>query len=184
MVYTKTGDKGTTSLVGGTRVQKCDDRVEAYGTVDELNSYIGLVAEMAQPISEKYYAELKRIQNELFTVQTLLATEDPQWLAKLPQLPADAVLKLEHSIDEMTAELPQNKAFIIAGGSLVSAQTHVARTVCRRAERCCVRLNLSQPIDEQLLKYINRLSDYLFVLSRMFLKLENKSEHYWQSPEK
>lgn len=184
MVYTKTGDKGTTSLVGGTRVQKCDDRVEAYGTVDELNSYIGLVAEMAQPISEKYYNELKRIQNELFMVQTLLATEDPQWLAKLPQLPADAVLTLEHSIDQMTAELPQNKAFIIAGGSTLSAHTHVARTICRRAERCCVRLNNAQPVNENLLSYLNRLSDYLFVLSRHFLLLENKNEHYWQMPEK
>lgn len=181
MIYTKTGDKGTTSLVGGTRVQKCDDRVEAYGTVDELNSYIGLVAELAQPLSDKYYSELKRIQSELFTVQTLLATEDPQWISKLPQLPDNAVLDLEKSIDEMTTELPQNKAFIIAGGSVISAHTHVARTICRRAERCCVLLNNSQPIDEQLLKYINRLSDYLFVLSRMFLKLENKNEHYWQS---
>ncbi len=182
MIYTKTGDKGTTSLVGGSRVMKCDDRVEAYGTVDELNSYIGLVAELCQPLSQQHYSELKRVQNELFVIQTLLATEDAELCAKLPQLPAEAVARLERSIDNMTAELPQNKAFIIAGGSEVSALTHVARTVCRRAERCCVRLNQQQPIDEQLLKYINRLSDYLFVLSRYFLKLENKTEIYWQSP--
>lgn len=184
MIYTKTGDNGTTSLVGGSRVMKCDDRVEAYGTVDELNSYIGLVAELCQPLSQQHYSELKRVQNELFVVQTLLATEDAEWLAKLPQLPADAVPTLEHSIDQMTAELPQNKAFIIAGGSTLSAHTHVARTVCRRAERCCVRLNNAQPVNENLLSYLNRLSDYLFVLSRHFLLLENKNEHYWQMPEK
>ena len=184
MIYTKTGDKGTTSLVGGSRVPKCDDRVEAYGSVDELNSYIGLVAELCRPLCQQHFDQLKRIQNELFIVQTLLATEDAQWLAKLPQLPADAVPTLEHSIDQMTAELPQNKAFIIAGGSTLSAHTHVARTICRRAERCCVRLNNAQPVNENLLSYLNRLSDYLFVLSRHFLLLENKNEHYWQMPEK
>ena len=182
MIYTKTGDKGTTSLVGGTRVLKCDDRVESYGTVDELNSYIGLIAVKCEGISQSISDELKGVQNELFVIQTLLATEDAELCAKLPQLPVEAVARLERSIDSMTAELPQNKAFIIAGGSEVSALTHVARTVCRRAERCCVRLNQQQPIDEQLLKYINRLSDYLFVLSRFFLKLENKTEIYWQSP--
>ena len=182
MVYTKTGDKGTTSLVGGTRVLKSDIRVEAYGTMDELNSYLGLIAVKSEVISRSIAEELKDIQNELFVIQTLLATEDAVLYAKLPQLPDEAVARLERSIDRMTAQLPQNKAFVIAGGSEVSALAHVARTVCRRAERCCVRLNETQPIDEQLLKYINRLSDYLFVLSRMALKLENKNEIYWQSP--
>lgn len=184
MIYTKTGDKGTTSLVGGSRVMKCDDRVEAYGTVDELNSYIGLVAELCRPLCQQHFDQLKRIQNELFIVQTMLATEDAELCAKLPQLPAEAVVRLERSIDSMTAELPQNKAFIIAGGSTLSAHTHVARTICRRAERCCVRLNNAQPVNENLLSYLNRLSDYLFVLSRHFLLLENKNEHYWQMPEK
>ena len=184
MVYTKTGDKGTTSLVDGRRVLKCDDRVEAYGTVDELNSYVGLVAEYAESISPKHYAELKQIQNELFTIQTLLATESLEMRSKLPQLSADAVTVLEKSIDEMTAELPQNKAFIIPGGSVASTHCHVARTICRRAERCCVRLAQEQPVEAELLMFVNRLSDYLFVLSRLLLKKENKAEHYWQSPKK
>lgn len=184
MVYTKTGDKGTTSLVDGKRVLKCDKRVESYGTVDELNSYIGLVAEYAENISPKHYAELKQIQNELFTIQTLLATESEEMRHKLPQLSPNAVSTLESSIDAMTAELPQNKAFIIPGGSVASTHCHVARTICRRAERCCVLLAQEQTVEDELLMFINRLSDYLFVLSRMLLKLENKNEHYWQSPKK
>ena len=182
MIYTKTGDKGTTSLVDGTRVSKADLRVEAYGTVDELNSCLGLVAQLIENLSVKYFNEIKKIQNELFVVQTILATADEVLLEKLPKLSENAVSDLEKSINEMTLQLPENKQFVIPGGSIASAQTHVARTVCRRAERCCVRLNEISPISESILQYINRLSDYLFVLSRMILNLEHKPEQFWQKP--
>lgn len=182
MVYTKTGDKGTTSLVDGTRVSKADLRVEAYGTVDELNSCIGLVAQLVENIAPEHFGELKQIQNELFVVQTVLATADESVLEKLPELQETSVSDLEASIDGMVSRLPENKRFVIPGGSVASAQAHVARTVCRRAERCCVRLNETAPVQERILRYLNRLSDYLFVLSRMILKLENKPERFWQKP--
>ncbi|MCR4829293.1 MAG: cob(I)yrinic acid a,c-diamide adenosyltransferase [Bacteroidales bacterium] len=179
MIYTKTGDEGTTSLVGGTRVKKSDLRVEAYGTVDELNSHIGLLAEMVQAIDSHLYEQLKDIQNQLFVVQTLLATEDADTYAKLPQLADNEPAKLEGWIDNMDAQVPRLKAFVIPGGSLASAQCHVARTVCRRAERCIVRAAETVEIEKNIKQYINRLSDYLFVASRYLLKCENKSENFW-----
>ena len=181
MIYTKTGDKGETSLVGGTRVTKCELRGESYGTVDELNSQVGVVAELARTIEPKVYDELKTIQNQLFVIQTLLATEDATLYQKLPQLQSDAVDHLEHSIDSMTEQLPRNNAFIIPGGNLAGAQCHVARTVCRRAERLMVHLNQTAPIDAPLMQYINRLSDYLFALSRLLVVLDGKEENYWSA---
>ena len=188
MIYTKTGDKGTTSLVGGRRVKKCDQRVEAYGTVDELNSHIGMLAEMmrgqaqnldiAFDVREQFEdgcKQLKWIQNQLFVIQTLLATEEEEIRKKLPQLGEDATEELEHWIDAMDARLPKLNSFVIAGGSIAAAQAHIARTVCRRAEREIVRLN----DDETIMKFINRLSDYLFVISRYTLLLENKREIFW-----
>ena len=181
MVYTKTGDKGTTSLVGGERVKKYDPRVESYGTVDELNSHIGLLAEMAHGYKE-CYLQLKKIQNKLFVIQTLLATEDESIYEKLPHLKEESVAEMEHWIDEMENKLPKHNKFVIPGGSLTSAQAHVCRTVCRRAERDIVRLadNITnhQSVDT-IMKYINRTSDYLFVLSRYILMLEKKEENYW-----
>lgn len=181
MIYTKTGDKGETSLVGGTRVAKCDLRVETYGTVDELNSQVGVVAELARSIAPQVYDELKTIQNQLFVIQTLLATEDAGLYQKLPQLRSDAVDQLEHSIDAMSEQLPRNNAFIIPGGNLAGAQCHVARTVCRRAERLMVHLNQTEAIEPALLQYINRLSDYLFSLSRLLVVLDGKEENYWSA---
>ncbi len=181
MVYTKTGDKGTTSLVGGRRVKKCDLRVEAYGTVDELNSHIGLAAEMTRDKFDEQYRQLKKVQNQLFIIQTLLATEDKETYAKLPQLKADATEEVEHWIDAMDAKLPRLKSFVIPGGSILSAQLHVARTVCRRAEREIVRLYESEEVEEDLMKFINRTSDYLFVMSRYSLFLENKEENFWSA---
>ena len=190
MVYTKTGDKGTTSLVGGRRVKKSDPRVEAYGTVDELNSHIGLLAELlavrasAPDVAsdiEKSRAQLKKIQNNLFVVQTLLATEDEGIYAKLPQLHDDAVSEVEQWIDAMDSQLPKLKSFVIPGGSVASAQAHVCRTVCRRAEREMVRLSEEVQIDEVLLKYINRTSDYLFVLSRFTLFVLHHEEIFWSA---
>lgn len=165
MIYTKTGDGGTTSLVGGTRVSKCHPRVEAYGTVDELNAHIGLLAEMIRDIDSRQFDLLKEVQQRLFVVQTLLATEK-EVPFQLPQLPDTAVDEIEHQIDELQAQLPPFRSFVMPGGTLPSAQCHVARTVCRRAERCIVKLSERSPIDSRIARYINRLSDYLFVLSR------------------
>lgn len=165
MIYTKTGDGGTTSLVGGTRVSKCHPRVEAYGTVDELNAHIGLLAEMIKDIDSRQFDLLKEVQQRLFVVQTLLATEK-EVPFQLPQLPDTAVDDIECHIDELQAQLPPFRSFVMPGGTLPSAQCHVARTVCRRAERCIVKLSEQSPVDNRIARYINRLSDYLFVLSR------------------
>lgn len=184
MVYTKTGDKGTTSLVGGRRVKKFDQRVEAYGSVDELNSHIGLLAEMVKVSVEGHsdmLRQLKKVQNNLFVAQTLLATEDENIYQKLPQLNEESVIEMEHWIDEMDAKLPKLNSFVIPGGSMASAQAHVCRTVCRRAEREIVRLAEEENIEEKIKKYINRTSDYLFVLSRYILLTENKEEDFWRA---
>ena len=181
MIYTKTGDRGTTSLVGGSRVSKDDVRVEAYGTVDELNSLIGLLAEMFRSQQGGYYDELKSVQHNLFTIQTLLATEDAQLYARLPQLQEDEVEMLERQIDTITDRLPQLHSFIIAGGNMTGAQCHVARTVCRRAERCVVALSHHSPVDDVLLRYLNRLSDYLFVLARRAVVADGKQEDLYIS---
>ena len=181
MIYTKKGDGGTTSLVDGRRVKKCDLRVEAYGTVDELNSLLGLLAEEVLPIDEACYKQMKTIQNRLFVIQTLLATEQEETYRQLPQLDDDAAAELEAWIDHADAQLPKLKAFVIPGGSHASALGHVVRTVCRRAERCIVRLNENEKIAENIKKYINRLSDYLFVISRLLVHLEQKEENFWSA---
>lgn len=176
MIYTKTGDHGTTSLVGGSRVDKDDIRVEAYGTVDELNSHIGLLAEMVRPVAGGYYDELKAVQRNLFTLQTLLATEDEGIYARLPQLAEEEVEILERQIDTLSDQLPKLRSFVIAGGSMLGAQCHVARTVCRRAERRTVSLARQAKVDDVLLRYLNRLSDYLFVLGRRAVVMEGRAE--------
>ena len=181
MIYTKTGDSGTTSLVGGSRVAKDDRRVEAYGTLDELNSHIGLLAEMFRPTQGGYYDELKTVQHNLFTIQTLLATEDEALYARLPQLDADEVDMLERQIDTISDLLPKLHSFVIAGGNLTGAQCHVCRTVCRRAERRIVSLAREEKIDDNILRYINRLSDYLFVLARRAVVAEGKQEDLYIS---
>lgn len=194
MVYTKTGDKGTTSLVGGRRVKKSDLRVEAYGSVDELNSHLGLLATMLDgkskdlsidfDVREQFdicHSQLQNIQNKLFIIQTLLATEDEETYKKLTQLETECIASMERWIDTMEAKLPRLNSFVIAGGTIESAQAHVARTVCRRAEREMVRLSEVASVEENLLGYINRTSDYLFVLSRFILILENKKENFWSA---
>lgn len=191
MIYTKTGDHGTTSLVGGSRVNKDDHRVEAYGTVDELNSHVGLLAEMIRPLQGGYYDELKAVQHNLFTLQTLLATEDAAIYGRLPQLPEEEVEMLERQIDTITDQLPKLQNFVIAGGNLAGAQCHVARTVCRRAERRVVTL-AREAVEESgnqavrqstdvILRYLNRLSDYLFVLGRRLVVMEGKEEDLYIS---
>ena len=188
MIYTKTGDKGSTSLVGGSRVKKSHCRVEAYGTVDELNSHVGLLAAMIDNLSLESATEastlvnqLGQIQDRLFVIQTILATEDDEILKKLPPLPPNAVKELEDWIDSMDARLPKHNRFVIPGESMASAQAHVSRTVCRRTEREIVRLSDEAHVDENVQSYINRLSDYLFVLARFILLVENKKEIFWNN---
>jgi len=167
MIYTKTGDKGTTSLVGGSRVEKDDARVEAYGTVDELNSQLALVAELMGHDADDY-AVIKTVQRHLFVIQTLLATEDPVLAQRLPQLEAKEVAWLEQQIDTIDSALPKLRTFVLPGGTAAGAQCHVARCVCRRAERRVVgmlRRHPDAPIAESQ-TYLNRLSDWLFVLGR------------------
>ena len=155
---------------------KDSHRVEAYGTVDELNSHIGLLAEMFRPLQGGYYEELKAVQHNLFTLQTLLATEDETFYARLPQLDMEEVEMLERQIDTITDQLPQLHNFVIAGGNVIGAQCHICRTVCRRAERCVVTLAREESVDEVIMRYLNRLSDYLFVLARRAVVMDGKEE--------
>ncbi|MEO8606870.1 MAG: cob(I)yrinic acid a,c-diamide adenosyltransferase [Chloroflexota bacterium] len=163
-IYTKTGDDGTTSLFSGGRVSKTHLRVEAYGTVDELNSVLGVVR--AQGPQAQTDTWLAQIQRQLFNLGADLATpldSKSDWVVRMD---ADTVLWLENLIDEMTGQLPELKHFILPGGSPAAAQLHVARTVCRRAERIVVALQEQKPVGEQVMNYLNRLSDFLFTLAR------------------
>jgi cob(I)alamin adenosyltransferase len=163
-IYTKTGDDGTTSLFSGGRVSKTHLRVEAYGTVDELNSILGLArAFKPHPTTDAW---LERIQRQLFHLGADLSTPldaKSDWVVRMD---AETVQSLEIGIDDLTAQLPELKNFILPGGTPAAAQLHIARTVCRRAERVVVALQEQEPIGEQVLNYINRLSDFLFTLSR------------------
>jgi cob(I)alamin adenosyltransferase len=165
-IYTKTGDKGTTSLIGGTKVPKSHLRIEAYGTVDELNSYIGLCKDLLT--DEQGKKILLEVQDRLFTIGSSLACDpikEPKM--RIPDLKETDIELLEKEIDRMEETLPAMKNFILPGGHTTLSHLHIARCVCRRAERCCVRLELeSLEVEEIIIKYLNRLSDYLFVLSR------------------
>ena len=165
-IYTKTGDKGTTSLIGGTKVSKSHLRIEAYGTVDELNSYIGLCKDLLSDEAGKKI--LQEVQDRLFTIGSSLACDpikEPKM--RIPDLKETDVELLEKEIDRMDEIIQPMKSFILPGGHSTLSHLHIARCVCRRAERCCVRLELeSLEVEEIIIKYLNRLSDYLFVLSR------------------
>ncbi len=163
-IYTKTGDLGETSLLGGTRVSKSHERVEAYGTIDELNSFLGLLRD--QPIGEHYKQVLLRIQENLFIAESRIAAESNLQHTTLPPLQVDEIFFLENEIDEMNKSLKELTHFILPGGYVPSSLCHVARTVCRRAERRVVRLAATNPSEEIIIRYLNRLSDYLFVLAR------------------
>ena len=167
-IYTKTGDMGTTSLLGGKRVSKSDQRIEAYGTLDELNSYIGLLRD--QKVNHDRKEILYSIQNELFTLGSLLAADPDKPKLKLPELVEESILKIEKEIDYMDKFLPPMKHFILPGGNQAVSFCHIARTICRRSERMCIALALNEPIPDLIIKYINRLSDYLFVLARLMGK--------------
>lgn len=178
-IYTKTGDDGTTSLLGGTKVSKSDLRIEAYGTVDELNAYIGLVIDYS--VDNPSSLLLRTVQDRLFIIGSELAC-DPKKAAKLwtPDLHDSDIQQLESGIDEMNTHLPEMKHFILPGGHPLVSLTHVARTVCRRAERNCVRLHNAEKIaGDLIIKYLNRLSDFLFVLSRYFGILLGSKEVQW-----
>lgn len=170
-IYTKTGDKGTTSLYGGTRVPKYHLRIEAYGTVDELNSYIGLLN--AQKLGENIHKVLLKIQNELFTLGAMLATPPEKEVLKsgkerlnIPKIDEESIQFLEKEIDKNNEELPTMTHFVLPGGNKIVSYCHIARCVCRRAERITVQLNENERINNTIIKYLNRLSDYLFVLAR------------------
>ncbi|MGJ7032387.1 cob(I)yrinic acid a,c-diamide adenosyltransferase [Niabella hirudinis] len=164
-IYTKTGDKGKTALIGGTRVSKAHLRIEAYGNVDELNSCIGLCRDVQSDPGTMDL--LREVQDRLFTIGALLA-RDPAKDTKmiLPDLHETDLLQLENAIDTMMAVLPEMKSFVLPGGSVAISYLHLARCVCRRAERSCVRLQEEEPVEERAIRYLNRLSDYLFVLAR------------------
>lgn len=162
-IYTKTGDKGQTSLVGGKRVSKADLRIDAYGTVDELNSWIGLVADVSEA---DITAKLRAIQNTLFNVGALLAVSPEKPVDLGFEISETYIFELEEWIDAMDKELEPLKQFILPGGHPNVSYCHLARTVCRRAERLCVALAQTSPVNDLLIKYLNRLSDLLFTLAR------------------
>lgn len=176
-IYTKTGDKGLTSLIGGTRVPKFHLRIECYGTIDELNSYIGLV--MCQPIDLHYQQMLKEIQDRLFTVGASLAADPEKSKMKIPDLLESDILLLETEMDVMNEELPELKHFVLPGGNSTVSYCHIARCICRRAERLTVHLATESFVDEKMTVYLNRLSDYLFVLARKLNMDFNNEENIW-----
>jgi len=179
-IYTKTGDKGTTSLIGGTKVPKSHLRIESYGTVDELNSHIGYCNDLIQHNETNLI--LKEIQDRLFTIGSSLATDPEKEPAmKIPDLKEEDILLLEKEMDKMDASLPVMKSFVLPGGHQVVSSLHIARCVCRRAERSCVRMQFEEiEVDPVVIKYLNRLSDYLFVLSRFMTKELNADEIPWK----
>lgn len=183
-IYTKTGDDGTTGLFGGTRVPKHHDRIESYGTVDELNSWLGLIRD--QDIDPNSKRQLIKIQEDLFTVGAVLAT-DPEKLVlkngeqrlKISKISTGELKLLEKAIDDMDAQLPQMTNFILPGGHTIVSYCHIARTVCRRAERLSTLLYENEKFDTSILSYLNRLSDYLFVLARKLSQDKKANEIKW-----
>ena len=183
-IYTKTGDKGTTGLVGGTRIPKHDLRIDCYGTIDELNSYLGLIRDQA--ISKDSKKTLIEIQNQLFIIGSLLAT-DPEKLKDeskrkrlgITFLEANAITFLETEIDAMNLTLPPMTHFILPGGHQTVSFCHIARCICRRAERNISKLNVDQPTQPEVLIYLNRLSDFIFVLARKLSKESDAEEIKW-----
>jgi cob(I)alamin adenosyltransferase len=176
-VYTKTGDKGLTSLIGGTRVSKSHLRIESYGTVDELNSYIGLIA--CQEIDSHYKEVLKEIQDRLFTIGASLATDVERSRMEIPDLRDQDITFLEAEIDEMSTQLPPLRHFVLPGGNTIVSYCHLARCVCRRAERLVVALAENDLVEVKITIYLNRLSDFLFVLGRKLAIDTEAVENIW-----
>jgi len=176
-VYTKTGDKGQTSLIGGTRLPKQHIRIEAYGTVDELNSWIGLLRDQA--IDANSIKILLEVQDRLFTIGSLLAADPDKNKMKLPDIKEEDIVLLEKEIDAMEETLPEMKSFVLPGGHTTVSYCHLARCVCRRGERAVLRVAENEKVDELVYKYLNRLSDYLFVLSRKLAHDLKATETPW-----
>lgn len=177
-IYTKKGDSGETGLLGGTRVSKDHARIEAYGTVDELNSHIGLLGtfEASQP----HLSHLRAIQDAIFTLGSHLANDPETSSFKLPPFEVQHITSLESYIDAMEAELPELKNFVLPGGHPVNAHTHIARCVCRRAERRVVALSSHAAVEPAIIQYLNRLSDWLFVLARKITAETGSEEVAWK----
>jgi cob(I)alamin adenosyltransferase len=178
-IYTKTGDAGSTSLFGGQRVLKSHDRIDAYGTIDELNAHIGLLRD--QEVNKSIQNILIEIQNKLFTIGSILATEPGNKKVKVPSLNEANIELLEKEIDAMDKVLPPIKNFVLPGGHPAVSFGHIARTVCRRAERLVVALDAHEKVDPLVVKYLNRLSDYLFVLCRKMASDLGITETPWRS---
>src|SRR3569833_1290020 len=176
-IYTKTGDKGLTSLIGGTRVPKYHLRIERYGTVDELNSYIGLIRD--QDISSHDKDLLKQVQDRLFTIGSSLASDPERSKMVIPDLHAEDIELLEKEMDAMNEHLPGVRHFILPGGNNAISYCHIARCVCRRAERLSVHLATESTVDEKVIMYLNRLSDYLFTLARKIAQQQQVPENKW-----
>jgi cob(I)alamin adenosyltransferase len=176
-IYTKKGDKGMTGLIGGSRVSKASIRIECYGTVDELNSWLGVIRD--GKLINNHQEQLTEIQDRLFTIGSSLACDDENSGMKIPDLLKEDVEKLEEWMDEMDAQLQPMRSFILPGGDQTSSFCHVARCVCRRAERICVDLMSTEFVAELVLIYLNRLSDYLFVLSRKIASDNGVIDHPW-----
>lgn len=186
-IYTRRGDKGTTALIGGRSISKGHLKIEAYGTADELNAVLGLIHSLAQSrsdlpdkVRQETQVVLQAIQNHLFDIGSILAAPAGQTYPNMPQIEPQHVTFLEQRIDAYQEILEPLKSFVLPGGGLLAAYAHQARTVCRRFERILVRLAEAEPVPEQMLIYVNRLSDYLFVYSRWVNKLLNEPETLWQ----
>lgn len=177
-IYTKTGDGGSTSLIGGTRVPKHHIRIESYGTVDELNSFIGLIKD--QEIDDSTKSILLEIQDRLFTIGSSLATDTENAKMKLPDLLESDIEMLEKEIDKMEESLPPMRSFVLPGGHTIISYCHIARCVCRRAERCVIHLAQEAYVAPLVVPYLNRLSDYLFVLSRFLTIQLHANEIPWK----
>lgn len=177
-IYTKKGDSGNTGLIGGTRVPKSSLRIEAYGTIDELNSWIGVMRD--QPIDTHYKPQLIEIQDRLFTIGSSLASDPEKSNMKIPDLLDADIERLEQWMDEMDAQLPEMRFFVLPGGNQAVSFCHVTRCVCRRAERIIVDLHANEFVAEMVMKYVNRLSDYLFVLSRKIAQDLGADEQPWK----
>lgn len=180
-VYTRGGDSGTTSLIGGSRVKKCSLQLEAYGTIDELNAHIGLLAAMIKDHPSPDIAPLQWIQSRLFDVGTHLAMPCTEGAVAPCTITASHTQQLEEHIDMLDSQLPTLRSFILPGGSMPAAQCHVCRTVCRRAERIITALAERVPVAPEVLTFVNRLSDFLFIYARVLNKIEGVDEISWQN---
>lgn len=184
-IYTRTGDKGTTALVGGQRVPKTDLRVETFGTVDELNAIIGIIRTLADESKESFFSDLsntvlRNIQNVLFDIGSMVATAKEDRATFIKALDKEWSRYLEKQMDRMQRDMKPLESFVLPGGTMMNAQSHVARTVCRRAERMLWRLHAEDPIPDEVLMFVNRLSDYLFVLSRWVSIRQKTPEYLWE----